>query len=412
MFKFKILPILFVFAFLGISPSLFAQNSGLKIFLNCGFCDKNYIRAEMSYVDYVRDQSQADIQVFLVRVRSGGGGQNIEISFQADGEYANMEQKIAFQISPNATRDESRQAILNRIKIGLIPYLAQTELADNITVEVEAKSVATPDENQFQDPWDNWVFQIYGDGNINEESSRSRSFWQLGFRADRVTEDWRIRTRGQMSKRKNKFLIDEELITSSRDLNFFSGSVVKSISSHWSAGIFASTAHNSYDNRDFSWSSSPALEYSLFPYSEVNKREITATYKIGYLYNDYIEETIYQKNQEHLMRQSFVLTARFNQPWGRIWSSVEASNFLHDFTKRSLQVDGNISFRIFKGLSMRVSTDFQLINDQLSLPAGGVSLEEILLQQRQLATAYDLGLGLGLSYTFGSMYNNVINTRL
>ncbi|MEM6804163.1 MAG: hypothetical protein AAF696_22350 [Bacteroidota bacterium] len=85
---------------------------------------------------------------------------------------------------------------------------------------------------------------------------------------------------------------------------------------------------------------------------------------------------------------------------------------MHDFSKRSLQIDNNISFRIFKGLSARISADFQLVNDQLSLPAGGVSLEEILLQQRQLATAYELGVGLGLSYTFGSMYNNVINTRL
>ncbi|MEL6254497.1 MAG: hypothetical protein AAFR87_20985 [Bacteroidota bacterium] len=412
MLTFKILPLIFSIALLSASSALFGQNSALKVFLNCNFCDKNYIRSEMTYVDYVRDQSQADIQIFLVRVRSGGGGQNIEISFQASPDYSDLEQKISFQISPNATRDESREDMLQKIKIGLIPYLAQTELLDNIQIDVDAGKEAVQKEIKLQDPWDNWVFQVYGDGNINEESSRSRSFWQLGFRADRVTEDWRIRTRGQMSKRKNKFLIDEELITSSRDVNFFSGSVVKSIGAHWSAGIFASTAHNSYNNRDFSWGSSPALEYSLFPYSEVNKREITATYKIGYLYNDYIEETIYQKTEEHLMRQSFVLTARFNQPWGRIWSSVEASNFLHDFTKRSLQIDGNISFRIFKGLSMRVSTDFQLINDQLSLPAGGVSLEEILLQQRQLATAYDLGLGLGLSYTFGSMYNNVINTRL
>ncbi|MEM6805939.1 MAG: hypothetical protein AAF696_31370 [Bacteroidota bacterium] len=318
MFRFKNFLSLFLLILLMFSESVFSQNASLKVFLNCNFCDKTYIRSEMSYVDYVRDQSQADIQIFVSRVRSGGGGQSFEISFEGFGVFEQFQQEIEYQVSPNATRDETLQGMLARIKIGLIPYLAQTDLVNNISIKVDHSASPPKKEDSFRDPWDNWVFQIYGDGNINEESTRSRSFWQLGFRADRVTEAWRIRTRGQMSKRKNKFLINEELITSFRDLNFFSGSVVKSVSSHWSAGIFASTAHNSYDNRDFSWSSSPAIEYSLFPYAEVNKREITATYRIGYLFNDYIEETIYQKTEEHLLRQSFVLRARFNQPWGRI----------------------------------------------------------------------------------------------
>jgi len=42
---------------------------------------------------------------------------------------------------------------------------------------------------------------------------------------------------------------------------------------------------------------------------------------------------------------------------------------------------------------------------------GSATEEEILLEQRQLATQYDYFLSLGLRYTFGSIYSNVVNPR-
>jgi hypothetical protein len=71
-----------------------------------------------------------------------------------------------------------------------------------------------------------------------------------------------------------------------------------------------------------------------------------------------------------------------------------------------------VYLRIVKGLSLRFSSGFELIHDQLYLAKGDASLEELLLQQRQLATTYEFSSSVGLSYTFGSIYNNVVNTRL
>ena len=68
--------------------------------------------------------------------------------------------------------------------------------------------------------------------------------------------------------------------------------------------------------------------------------------------------------------------------------------------------------RLFRGLSLTFRGSVERINNQLSLPRGGASVEEILLQRRQLATDYEVEGGIGLSYTFGSIYNNVVNTRL
>ena len=37
--------------------------------------------------------------------------------------------------------------------------------------------------------------------------------------------------------------------------------------------------------------------------------------------------------------------------------------------------------------------------------------EEILVRRRQLATNYDYNIAFGVSYTFGSIFNNVVNSR-
>ena len=51
------------------------------------------------------------------------------------------------------------------------------------------------------------------------------------------------------------------------------------------------------------------------------------------------------------------------------------------------------------------------IRDQLFLSAEGASDEEILLERRRLASDFDWNFGFGLSYQFGSIYNNVVNNR-
>ncbi|RLD52027.1 MAG: hypothetical protein DRI97_14975 [Bacteroidetes bacterium] len=62
-------------------------------------------------------------------------------------------------------------------------------------------------------------------------------------------------------------------------------------------------------------------------------------------------------------------------------------------------------------MSLRVRGGVARINDQLSLVRGSASEAEILLQLQELQTSYHLEGGLGLTYTFGSIYNNIVNPR-
>jgi hypothetical protein len=99
------------------------------------------------------------------------------------------------------------------------------------------------------------------------------------------------------------------------------------------------------------------------------------------------------------------------QPWGSISAVTGFSQYLTDPSKYSLNTFGGASIRVFKGFSVSVFGEFSRTRDQIYLPRGGASTEEILLRQRQLATGYQYFVNFGVSYSFGSIFNNIVNPR-
>jgi hypothetical protein len=71
----------------------------------------------------------------------------------------------------------------------------------------------------------------------------------------------------------------------------------------------------------------------------------------------------------------------------------------------------SVNARLFKGFSLNMFGSVSLLRDQLYLAKGGATDEEILLQRRQLSTSYSYFAGVGITYTFGSIFNNVVNPR-
>ena len=76
-----------------------------------------------------------------------------------------------------------------------------------------------------------------------------------------------------------------------------------------------------------------------------------------------------------------------------------------------MTLSGGFNVRLFKGFSVNVHGNYSWIRDQLHLEAGNLSDEQILLRQRQLATSYRWFTSFGISYRFGSIFNNVVNPR-
>lgn len=409
---FKSLLIIFLFcsSIFSAQSETTVETESIKLFVECN-CDKNYIRQEIKHVDHVRDQGLANVTLFIYDLPNGSGGRTYKLEFTGASSFEGITNNLTFDSNANMTPDEIRKRLTWRIGRGLLKYVLESDLAERVTYKIKGKPKQT-EEKAIEDPWHNWIFEVYGQGNFNKEASRKKFQYKVGFESDHVTEKWRIRGDAQLSQTTSKFIRNDQEFTSERERYWGAASVVRSLSDHWSAGIFGNLRHDTYTNIDLALGFSPAIEYNIFPYSEVLKREIVFAYKIGFFHNNYIETTIFGEDDEAVWNHSLDMQVRYRQPWGNVYSRIRASTFLKDFSKNRLQINGSTSVRVIKGFSVRFSGNLEFIRDQINLPAGNASLEDVLLQQKQIATDFDLGFSVGVSYTFGSAFNNIINTRL
>ncbi|MBM1106345.1 DUF481 domain-containing protein [Aurantibacter crassamenti] len=405
-----------ILAFLFIVPNILLSQEAVKketiqLYTDCS-CEKNYLRQEITYVNHVRDQAQANVILFIYDIANGSGGRTYKLEFEGTEDYKDISNKLSYDSNANMTADDVRKGLLKKVKSGLLKYVIESDMAEHIKYSIDNKGMDNLQDIDFKDPWNNWIFEVFGRARLNKESSRESFSYAVGFESDHVTEKLRIRTDLQLNQANSEYEQDDEIYTSERFRYSGDGSIVRSISDHWSTGIFAGARHDTFTNLDFRYYFSPAIEYNIFPYNEVLRREIVFAYKIGYFHSDYIDPTIYDKLEEGIFNQSLDVQVRYRQPWGNIYARLIGSTFLNDFTKNRIQLSGSTSLRLFKGLAVSFSGNFQIIRDQINLPAGDASIEDVLLQQKQIATDYQLGSSIGLSYTFGSAYNNIINTRL
>ena len=72
---------------------------------------------------------------------------------------------------------------------------------------------------------------------------------------------------------------------------------------------------------------------------------------------------------------------------------------------------GGLNVRLARGLQVNLGGSAAYIRNQLSLAAGGLTTEEILTQQRQQATNFRYYGNVGVSFSFGSIYNAAVNPR-
>ncbi len=91
--------------------------------------------------------------------------------------------------------------------------------------------------------------------------------------------------------------------------------------------------------------------------------------------------------------------------------SVYASNYLNEFSKNRIGIQLGSDIRLFKGLSFRLHGGYSQKRDQISIAKETSSKEDILLRKTEMASDYSFWVNFGLSYTFGSIYNNVVNPR-
>lgn len=383
------------------------KKSAPKVFIDCDHCDIDYIRTEITFVNYVWDRQEADIHMLITLQTTGSGGREYTIAFIGQKDYSDLQNTLKYFSSPTDTDDEVRKGLVQTLKLGLGPYVARTPMAQAISLLLKQEVKPTA----VEDKWDFWVFYVSLSSDFYAEEQRKSTELSGYLSANRVTPASKLRMGLDIDYEKDRYDVDGETITSISESRDFDALYVKSISEHWSIGAWVSLSSSTYRNIDFSYTIHPAIEYNFFPYSQSTRRQLRALYKIGYGSYRYREETIYEKTSEKLWNESLSVTLELNEPWGTAELSLEGSHYFHDFKKNRLELSGELSLRIYKGLSLDIEARYSKIRDQLSLRREGATLEEILLRQRELASGYQRSIEIGLSYRFGSVFSNVVNPR-
>jgi hypothetical protein len=383
------------------------KKSAPKVFIDCNRCDINYIRTEITFVNYVWDRQEADVHILITTQGTGSGGSEYTIAFIGQKDYEDLQNTLKFFSNRIETEDEIRKGLVQTLKLGLGPYVARTPMAQAISLLLKQEVKPTA----VEDKWNFWVFNVSLWSDLSGEEQQKSTELSVNFSANRVTPASKLRMGLDIDYEKDRYDVNGGTITSISESRDFDGLYVKSISAHWSIGGWVSLSSSTYRNIDFSYSIHPAIEYNFFPYSQSTRRQLRALYKIGFGSYRYRDETIYEKTSENLWNESLSVTLELNEPWGTAELSLEGSHYFHDLNKNRLVLSAELSLRIYKGLSLNIEGRYSKIHDQLSLPREGATVEEILLRQRELASGYKKSIEFGLSYRFGSVFSNVVNPR-
>jgi hypothetical protein len=110
-------------------------------------------------------------------------------------------------------------------------------------------------------------------------------------------------------------------------------------------------------------------------------------------------------------QEALTLEVSQRQTWGDVRVNIRGSHYFHDFERNNLDIGGYVSFRIMRGLDLSFGGNYTLVADQLYLPLDELSAEEQLTGVRRAPTDKEYDFFVGLSYQFGSIFNNVVNNR-
>ncbi len=386
------------------------------VFIDCQTrrCDFDHFRREITFVNYVRDRQDADVHVLVTTQRTGGGGIEFTLAFIGLDGFQGIDETLRYVSEPTATDEEIRAGLTQTIQAGLVRYLSRTPQLNNLRFSYQTPTAGTTaaETAAEDDPWNFWIFRTSARGFLSAESQQDRYNVSGSFSADRVTELWKINLGTYGNYSESNFEIDDSTsITNEQTSYGADGLVVRSLGAHWSAGATAGASHSTFRNNDLTLRFAPALEYNIFPYDESTRRQWTFLYEIALLHFDYIEETIFLKSRQTLVSTSLSSALRIQQPWGSVETALQGSVYLHDLEQLRLDLFSELEVRLFRGLSLDLFGSVALVRDQLFLPAGGASEEDILLRRRALATDFEIFGSVGLSYTFGSRFTNVVNPR-
>ena len=410
--------LLVLFSSLLVSGQGIKKSSALKVFIDCQTrCDFTYIRSEINQVDFLLDRLAAEVHILVTSQGTGSGGRQYQVIFYGQNGFKQLKDTIRYGLEPNATDFERRAKMVDFIRLGLVPYFIKMGKTDHLVLKEDASSfhedsMAVKDS----DPWNFWSFRLGGNGNLRLDQVYVKHELNGIFSINRITDLRKIRFWFRAGEDVAKYYSTDSLGNRNESVvknyvYYAFHELVNAISDHWSYGYSTSLSQDTFSNYKLNSFLSTALEYSFFPYQEVNTRFLTFRYGFDVRQNIYYDTTIYNKVKEMVWGHKATLTLVLTQKWGNISSGLMYRNYFHDWDFYRLSLNSGVNVRITGGLSLNLDVYAGLEHDQINLVKDQASFEEVLTKRRQLGSSYRISSWFGLNYRFGSKSNNFINPR-
>lgn len=387
----------------------------LEIFIDCNNfgadCYHEYVRQEMSGINFVRDRLDADVHILATSNWNSAGVQTNTLYVIGRNEFAQQTDTLTYSIPQNSTEDEIRKLWVKQIKLAILPLLLKTGLVNSLEINLPKANTSkeVTDSSSSKDPYNFWVFQFGLSGSYSGNQVYKDASGNGYFSADRETE---------LSKT-NVYLNASEQFTSYKDgqdvyeydyQQFGVGAAyAKKLNSHVAIGGDVDFNNSIFSNLKAQFSLGPRIEYSIFPYKEFNTRRWVFQYGVEGRRNVYYDTTIYLKTHETFLAQNLSSILSLTQKWGSINLGVFWRNLLHDWSKNNLSFNGALSFRLFKGLNMSVWGNYNFVRNQINIRKGDASIDQLLARNREILSSYNFNSGVGFSYRFGSKFNSAVN---
>lgn len=401
------------------AENLFSQSSTRlqpipSVYLDCSGCDVTFIRTNITFVNYVRDQRDATIYLLIQDQRTAGGGREYTLVFSDINVQGTRNDTLRYVSSSTETADERRRNLNRYIRIGLVPFVTGTVAINRLDIFYEEPAEEEQEAVEIVDPWDSWVFDVNLRSNMWGQEGEFNFGLYSGFEAERTTHTWKLRARTHGEIRRRNVELTDRTLRVNRDWGSYWGMAAYSLSDHFSLGFFTGASFNRVNNIAFSAYIAPALEYNFFPYTEFQSRRFVVQYQVAPNFRRYYNTTIFLKDEELIISQELSARLRYDQRWGRVDIGISGRHFFHDTSINRIQFNPSLNVRVTRGLSVNMSGNYQIINDQLSLELPrGVDPNDpaSIIAGVQRPTSYSYSFSFGLSYTFGSIYNNIVNPR-
>ncbi len=392
----------------------------LRVFLDCpnGGCDRNFFINEIPYAIWTQDRLDADVHLLVTRIETGSGGSEFAMQFIAQRRLGSGADTLITSVPPNTTDDMRRRSLARLIQVGLAGRASRVrgrgQFMNRMRIVYDAPDSAEIAATATQsDRWNLWVYRLDLNGNGSAESRSSDYRVSGGFSARRITEIWKLDFDVDNDYNANRYELSDgserTFILRSSDVT---ARIVRSLSEHWSVGTRMTGGLSEFRNQDAYGTADLSAEYNYFPWRDATSRQLIALVALGGRYYDYSEITLYERSTELRPLMRAIVAGESRQTWGTANASLRYTQFLHDRNRFNLSFNGRTNIRLSRGLSVEFRGEAAKVQDQLYLPRGDASDDEVLTRQRALATAFRLSGSVGLSFTFGSIYNSIVNPRL